>query len=284
MKELQFCEETSYGILPANPTFTAVGYEPRIIFRSDPKMLVVPQPNSENPQTIQPAATTEVSWEVLYRPTDMKFAKYGVNGQGGGSGTIDKSFTLLMSVQLNATTETWIILPGCRPNLTTFSGRAGGFLEIKVIGNSKSLPVPLQTNPAYTFATSSQTNPIQLKDGGLTPLTIAGAAYDVTSIAVQVNRNLTILPLPGFTNAQIVLPQNRAVNGTFGIAWETLALLTQLGTLVGSTLIWTLSQSLNSFLTVNVTQFDRLNSLQFSNGDSAIFENYTFAASSASLT
>lgn len=284
VKELQYCEESSYGVLPTNPSFTPVGYEPRVIFRSDPKMQVIPQPGSENAQSIQPAGATEVSWELVYRPTDSKFAKYGINTQGGGSGTIDKSLTLLMSVLLNATTETWIILPGCRPNITIFSGRAGGFLETRVIGNSQSLPVPLQSDPGFTYATSSSAQPIQLKDGGLTPLTIASIPYDVTSISVQVNRNLSIIPIPGSTTAQIVLPQNRSITGAFGIAWQSLGLLTQLGTLTSSTMVWTLSQSLSSVLTVNVTQFDKLSNLQFSSADPAIFENYAFAASAVSLT
>ena len=284
LKELQFCEETTYGTLPASPTFTPVGYEPRVMFRFDPKMLAIPQPGNEDPETIQAGNSNEITWDLTYRMTDTTFAKYGVNAQGGGSGSIDNSLTLLMSVQLNATTETWIILQGARPDITTISGRAGGVLEARIIGKSQTLPVPVQSDPGYTYATSSMAQPIQLKDGGLTPLTIAGVPYDVTSITVNVNRNLSILPQPGSHTPQIILPQNRQITGNFGICWETLGLLTILGTQAGPNMVWTLSTSLGSVLTIGTTQFTKLNSLQFSNGDPAVIENYAYQASFVTLT
>src|SRR2546428_1142167 len=284
LKELQFCEETTYGTLPASPTFTPVGYEPRVVFRFDPKMLAIPQPGNEDPETIQAGNSNEITWDITYRMTDTTFAKYGVNPQGGGYGTIDKSLTLLMSVQLNATTETRIILQGARPDMTTISGRAGGVLEARIIGKSQTMPVPVQSDPGYTYASSSTTQPIQLKDGGLSPLTIAGVSYDVTSISVNVNRNLSILPQPGTHSPQIILPQNRLITGNFGISWETLGLLTILGTQAAPNMVWTLSTSLGSALTVGSTQFTKLNSLQFSNGEPAVFENYAYQATFATLT
>jgi hypothetical protein len=284
LKELQFSEETTYGALPSSPVFTPVGYEPRIMFRFDPRMLVVPQPGSEDPMTIQGGAANDITWDVTYRMTDSGFAKYGVNAQGSGSGTIDKSLTLLMSVKLSATTETWIILQGARPNITVISGRAGGVLEARIVGKSQTFPIPLQSDPGFTYASSSTVQPIQLKDGGLTPLTIGAVSYDVNNMTVSVNRNLSILPQPGSHSPQIVLPQNREVTGTFGICWETLGLLTILGTQVADPMVWTLSTSLNSALTVSGTQFTKLNSLQFSNGDPAIIENYAYQGAAASLT
>ena len=284
LKELQFCEETTYGTLPAGPAFKPIGYEPRAMFRFDPKMLVIPQPGNEDPETIQASNSNEITWDVTYRMTDTTFAKYGVNPQGGGSGTIDKSLTLLMSVQLNATTETWIILQGARPDITTISGRAGGILEARMIGKSQTMPVPVQLDPGFTYATSSTAQPIQLKDGGLTPLTIAGTPYDVTSITVNVSRNLIILPQSGSHTPQIILPQNRQITGNFAICWETLGLLTILGTQTAPNMVWTLSTTLGSALTVGSTQFTKLNSLQFSNGEPAVFENYAYQATFATLT
>jgi len=254
------------------------------MFRFDPKMLAIPQPGNEDPETIQAGNSNEITWDVTYHMTDTTFAKYGVNPQGGGSGTIDKSLTLLMSVQLNATTETWIILQGARPDITTISGRAGGVLEARIIGKSQTMPVPVQSDPGYTYATSSIAQPIQLKDGGLTPLTIAGVPYDVTSITVNVNRNLSTLPQPGAHTPQIILPQNRQITGNFGICWETLGLLTILGTQAGPNMVWTLSTILGSVLTIGTTQFTKLNSLQFSNGDPAVIENYAYQASFITLT
>ncbi len=234
-KELQFCEETTYGTLPASPNFTPIGYEPRLMFRLDPKMLVIPQPGNEDPETIQAGNSNEITWDITYRMTDTIFAKYGVNAQGGGSGTIDKSLTLLMSVKLSATTETWIILQGARPEITTISGRAGGVLEARVIGKSQTLPLPVQSDPGYTYATS-------------------------------------------------FLPQNRQITGNFAICWETLGLLTILGTQTAPNMVWTLSTTLGSALTVGSTQFTKLNSLQFSNGEPAVFENYAYQATFATLT
>lgn len=234
--------------------------------------------------TIQGGAANEITWDVTYRMTDSTFAKYGVNAQGGGSGTIDKSLTLLMSVQLSTTTETWIILSGARPNITTISGRAGGILEARIIGNSQTFPTPVQSNPGFTYATSSSAQPIQLKDGGLTPLTISSQPYDVNNITVTVNRNLRIIPQPGSHSPMIILPENREVTGSFGICWETTVLFNILGTQLAQPMVWTLSTGLGSALTMNSTQFTKLNSLQFSMGDPAIIENYTYQSASASLT
>src|SRR5438094_2297758 len=189
-----------------------------------------------------------------------------------------------MSVRLNATTETWIVLQGARPDTTIISGRAGGVLEARIIGKSQTMPVPVQSDPGYAYASSSTIQPIQLKDGGLTPLTIAGVPYDVTSIAVNVNRNLSILPQPGSHSPQIILPQNRLITGNFGMCWETIGLLSILGTQTGPNMVWTLSTSLGSTLTVGSTQFTKLNSLQFSNGDPAVVENYAYQASFATLS
>src|SRR5260370_8214465 len=147
LKELQFSEETTYGTLPPSPIFTPVGYEPRIMFRVDPRMLVGPQPGSEDPETIQGGAANEITWDVTYRMTDTLFARYGVNAQGGGSGTIDKSLTLLMSVKLSATTETWIILQGARPNVTVISSRATPPPEPRIIGRTPSFPDPRPSDP-----------------------------------------------------------------------------------------------------------------------------------------
>src|SRR5207253_9472896 len=140
--------------LPTSPAFLPIGYEPRVMFRFDPKMLVIPQPGNEDPESIQAGNSNEITWDVTYRITDTTFAKYGVNAQGGGSGSIDKSLSLLMSVQLNATTETWIILQGARPDITTISGRAGGVLEARIIGKSQTMPVPVQLDRGYHYATS----------------------------------------------------------------------------------------------------------------------------------
>ena len=284
VKELQYAEESSYGVLPGSPVFNSVGYEPRVMFRVDPKMLPIYQPGTEDTETIQSAAAREITWDIVYRPTDTGFAKYGVNSQGGGSGTIDKSLTLLMSVKLNAATETWIILNGARPETTSITGRAGANLEIRVIGKGQSFPIPTQTDPGYTYATSSSAQPIQLKDGGLTPLSIDGLPYDVTSITLNVERNLSTIAQPGSHSAMIIIPQNRQITGTFGIAWETLGLLTILGTLAAPTMVWTLSAALGLTLTVNVTQFTKLNSLSFASEDPALIENYAYQASTASLT
>src|SRR6266487_1938796 len=273
VKELQYAEESSYGVLPGSPVFNCVGYEPRVMFRVDPKMLPIYQPGTEDTETIQSAAAREITWDIVYRPIDTGFAKYGVNSQGGGSGTIDKSLTLLMSVKLNA----------ARPETTSITGRAGGNLEIRVIGKAHTFPIPTQTDPGYTYATSSSAQPIQLKDGGITPLSIDGLPYDVTSVTVNVERNLSTIAQPGSHSAMIIIPQNRQITGTFGIAWETLALLTILGTLAAPTMVWTLNAALGLTLTVNVTQFTKLNSLSFASEDPALIENYAYQASTASL-
>jgi len=283
VKEIQYAEETIYGVTPANATFKTLGYEPKVMFSFDPREITIPQPDSEDRQTIQRGDASDITWDVVYKPTDTSFAKYGVNSQGGGSGTIDKSLTLLMTVKLSATTETWIILRGARSNVTSLKGRAGGDLEVRVTGRSQTMPIPVQADPGYNYATSSTSIPIQLKDGGITPVTIAGTSYNVNDIEVVINRNLATIPQPDSTAPQNLLPQQRDVDGTFGMTWETLTPLTQFDNLIPTTLIWTLKNSTNTTLTIGTTILNRLNSITFL-PEETLFENYSFEGTTAVLT
>ncbi len=283
VKELQFCEETSFGVLPNSPSFTPVGYEPRVKFNIDPGMVAIPKPGSEDVQTVQAGAVRENTWEVVYQPTDLTFAKYGANSQSLGPGSIDKSFTLLMSVMLNAATETWLILQGARPDTTIISGRAGGPLQIRMIGKAQTFPIPVQADPGYAYATSSTAQPIKLEDGGVNPFSVGLVHLDLFEISVEVRRNLSIIPQPGSNTPQTIQPQNRQITGTFSALWQSLSLMTSLQNLSTQNMLWEIQASLGTELDLTLSKLTKMNSLHFSNGDPAIMENYAFQATQASL-
>ncbi len=246
-------------------------------------MVPIPKPGSEDVQTVQAGAARENTWEVVYQPTDLTFAKYGVNSQNLGPGSIDKSFTLLMSVMLNAATETWLVLQGARPDTTIISGRAGGPLQIRMIGKAQTFPTPVQADPGYAYATSSTAQPIKLEDGGLNPFSVGLVQLDLFEISVEVRRNLSIIPQPGSNTPQIIQPQNRQITGTFSALWERLDLMTSLQNLSTQNMLWEIQASLGTELDLTLSQLTKLNSLYFSNGEPAIMENYAFQATQASL-
>jgi hypothetical protein len=282
-KKLEYVEENSYGITPASPSYSQIGYNALVNINAPTNLTPLLQPGSEDPQVLQERRIDEYNIDVQYRPYDTVFAKYGVNAQGGGSGTIDKSLSLAMSILLGGgPTETFIQALGCRIDNIRIGGKAGGPITVKAKIACRNIPVPSTTILAGTFAANPSTVPIQFKDGGAQPVSIGGTQYNINSINIQADRGLDRIPQPGTNIAQIILPTTRKITGTVGIVWLTTANYSQLVNDTPFTLVWTLKTG-GSTLTLTGCRFKMLSSLSLT-PISTVYEQYALEAVSGILT
>src|SRR5207253_1159680 len=125
---------------------------------------------------------------------------------GGGTGTIDKSLSLAMSIALGGSGETFIQALGCRVGSISIGGKAGGPITVKAKIACQNIPIPSTTVLPGSFSSSPSAIPIQFKDGGAQPVSIGGSQYNVNSISVNVDRGLDRIPQPGTNIAQLIIP------------------------------------------------------------------------------
>src|SRR5436853_909724 len=129
-KKLQYVEESSYGVLPSSPAYQAIAYDSQVLISIPTALAPLLQPNSEDPQTFTKQKIDQYNIDLVYRPYDTVFAQYGFNAQGGGSGTVDKSLSLAMSVLLQGTSEHFFQPLGCRAGSVGIVGRAAGPITV----------------------------------------------------------------------------------------------------------------------------------------------------------
>src|SRR3989304_6449310 len=124
--------------------------------RADMQSLMVPQVGTEDLKYILKGAEA-YTIELEYALQHPSFAKYSVNAQGGGAGTIDKSLSLLFSARLGGIsgTENYLQLLGSRIGSLTLSTRVGELLKARCQITGKALPVPSPSSPigSGSFAT-----------------------------------------------------------------------------------------------------------------------------------
>lgn len=281
-KKLQFDEEDSFGVTPSNPSYSQIGYNSLVNISAPTQLTPVLQPGSEDPQLLLERGMDLYNIDINYRPFDTTFAKYGFNAQGGGTGTIDKSLSLAMSIALGGSGETFIQALGCRVGNIGIGGKAGGPITVKAKIACQNIPVPSTTVLPGSFATNPSTVPIQFKDGGAQPVSIGGSQYNVNSINIQCDRGLERIPQPNSQIAQLIIPTTRRITGTVGIVWLNTDNYARLANDTPFTLTWTLKTG-GSTLTLTGTRFRLLSSLSLT-PESTVYEQYGFESLAGTLT
>jgi len=272
-KKLQMVEETSFGVTPSSPSYSQIGYDVPVQISAPTNLSPVLQPGSEDPQVLQERRIDEYAIDLQYHPFDTPFAKYGFNAQGGGSGTIDKSLTLAMSILLGGgPAETYLQALGCRIERLTIGGKAGGPISVKTKIVSQNIPVPSITILPGSFAANPSSTPFLFKEGGAQPITIGGTQYNVNSISVTVNRNLDQIPQPNSDISQIILPRERKITGTIGLVWLNTDNYSRLRNDVGFSLVWTIKTGVST-LTLTGCRFKTLQSINL-RPDQTVYESY----------
>ena len=282
-KKLQYAEEPSFGVPVSVPIYSQIGYDVPVQISAPSNLSPVLQPGSEDPQVLQERRIDEYAIDLQYHPFDTTFAKYGFNAQGGGSGTIDKSLTLAMSILLGGgPTETYLQAVGCRLERITIGGKAGGPISVKTKIVSQSIAVPSTTVLPGTFAQNPTSTPFLFKEGGAQPISIGGTQYNVNSISVTANRNLDQIPQPNSEKSQIILPRERKITGTIGLVWINTDNYSRLRNDTAFSLVWTIRTGAST-MTLTGCRFKALQSINL-RPDQTVYESYAIEAVSGVLT
>ena len=221
--------------------------------------------------------------DVTYYPQTSTFLKYGINAQGGGSGSIDKSLSLLWQLPLSGVSSSYIPA-GFRVNTLKLAGQAGKPLVANVNGQYASLygptGTPLLTTP--TYATDPGTKPWNFDDGGSSNVTIGGTWYDTVSIEADFARNLKPIWTMQSTNLTYLPPANRMVTGTIKNIAEAGGNIGVLEALTEQTLVWVLKSG-TSTLTVSNVSFRKLSDYSIK-ADDVLYETYGWEGRGAVIT
>jgi len=211
------------------------------------------------------------------------FAKYATQSQGGGTGTIDRSLSVLFSAKMNAV-ENYFQVLGSRIGDFTITGKYGDLTRAKATVTAQSIPIPSTTNPigSGSFATDPATAPWSFYDGGANPVSVGAVNPDVREFQVTFARNLDKLHVLGQSTMKFLPPKQRRITGTFTIVWEDVNQYTNLVNATSNTITWVLKSAVST-LTLNGVELIKLDSQKF-DPQEIVYEKYTFSALSASLS
>ena len=282
--ELQYDEETTFGTkVTSSPTYLAVGVTTNPEFSGGPETISVPITGDEDAHKLL-LGKESYALKFSYKPVDILFSTYGVNSQGGGSTTIDKSLTMMLSGKMSGTTN-YYFAHGCRVETMTFKGGPGRVHEIDVEMKCKQIPAPATSHglSGQTLATAVSGTPWKFEDGGASPISWNSSGIDCTDITVRFQRNLKEIYAGDGTTARITYlhPTERKITGTMTVVHTAKTLLDDeiAGTL--RTLAWVLKTG-SGTLTLSNVKLDALSSLAMPESD-VVFEKYNFTATTAAL-
>jgi hypothetical protein len=250
--------------------------------KADMQSIMVPQVGTEDIKYILKGAEV-YTMDIEFGLQTSTFAKYGITGQGGGAGTIDKSLSVLFSAKLN-TVENFVQILGSRIGSFTISSQTGQLTKAKCQLQAKAIPIPSTTNPIGTgaFATDPATNPWTFYDGGANPVTIGAVNPDVREFSATFERNLERLHVLGQSQQKFLPPKQRRITGSFTIVWEDINQYTNLTSDTGVTITWVLKTA-TSTLTLTGCKIHKLDDFKFSPTE-VVYEKYGFNALTASIT
>lgn len=278
---VEYVEEATPGTFPTNPTMLWVGSDVVYDDSSDEKAIKKGNIGSEDILYGLPGPD-EYAVTLDYAPQNSTFAKYLVNSQGGGTGSIDKSLSLLISPKVNAVANYLEIL-GAKPESGSIKWSYGKETRVNVKLTSMSIPAYVTTDPTGTgsHASDPATAPYTFIDPGANGVTFNSNAYDFQDITVNFNRNTKRLGVVGQQHAKYIQPVNRAITGSFTVLLEDTAIFSDVLNLTKATFTLPL-KSTTSVLTLTNAFFEKLGKqIKFND---VIYEKVDFSAMSASLT
>ncbi len=282
VKNLQYAEEATYGTFPTNPAMNWVAVVANVDLKGDMGTIMVPQLGTEDLKYLLKGAQY-FNLDIEYAFQNSTFAKYATQSQGGGSGSIDKSLSLLFSAKMN-TVENFFQILGSRVGDFSITGKYGDLIRAKATVTAQSIPIPSTTNPIGTgsFATDPATVPWSFYDGGANPVTIGAVSPDVREIQVNFARNLEKLHVLGLSTMKFLPPKQRRVSGTFTIVWEDINQYTSLVNATNNTITWVLKSGVST-LTLTGVELTKLDSQKF-DPQEIVYEKYGFTALTDSLS
>lgn len=285
-KHPQYVEEDSFGVFPTNPDLSWIGPSESWDPRSDIPPYEVRYLGSEDPYALlRGIENYEFTLEHFLQAST--WAKYAINPQGGGSGSIDKSLSLAAGIRMGGASGTvyYYKMLGCRPRSLTITGRPGEPHRMRMELVCRQIPTPSSVNPVGTgsWASDPGTSPWFFTSGGQNPITVGGASVPVTEISVTVDRNPEVIHVMGDGLAAYIPPKHRSIKATLTLVWLNQNRYTDLQNYTNRDIVWTLNTSPNSVLTMEDCKFHRLDSFSVKSTE-VTYERWSITALNATLT
>jgi Phage tail tube protein len=277
----EYVEEASYGVFPTNPTMSWIGTDMEYSDSADMGSIIIRNIGKEDVTAVTLGAQAyEV--DLQYAPQTSAFAKYMVNSQGGGSGSIDESLSLLIAPKISGTPE-YIQALGCRPDSGSISWQLGKEIMVKMKLIAQSIAAYSSTDPVGTGAHSSDpgTNPWIFTDPGASGITIGGTAYDLQDLTASFNRNLQKIRALGQGTVKYLPAGVRDITFDVTIMLEATSNYSALLANSAQTIVATLKSG-TSVLTLSNAFFQK-QAKSIKVGD-VTYEKYSGVAETASLT
>jgi len=154
--------------------------------------------------------------------TDEAFFQRAIQAANFGTpaGTVSETFSMLYSINLNGTTENFILLKGSRAKSVSIKMSVGQPHEITIDFVHTSIITPISTANAGlttpTFVTAFNAGTIHdWLSGGVSPVSIIGATIDCTEFNCTINRNTSPDYTLGTANPHSSQPHGRRISGDF---------------------------------------------------------------------
>lgn len=284
VKNLEYVEETTYRTFPANPTMLFLAQSAKWTPSEEMMNNLFRRLGSED-------AFKNIQGKQVYKSTlefdvaNSTLLKYGINAQGGGAGSIDKSLSIGMSVKI-AGTENFIKLPGSRINtlkLNTNPDQPSIKCSAEIHSSDITTPSVTDYIGAGAHATADATAPWSFADGGVDNITWNAVALPIIDFNVNFNRNLANKFVVGDQKIKYQLPTVREINGDFTIEWLNTTQETDMKANTARTLAWVLKTA-TSTLTLTNAYLKSLAREKDADSKDTIMEKFAFDALSASIT
>ncbi|MHB8603519.1 MAG: phage tail tube protein [Nitrosotalea sp.] len=277
----QYVEEATFGVFPTNPLMKWIGTDMQYSDSADMGSVKYRNLGSEDLKGVLPG---EQKYEITldYAIQNSVFAKYLVNSQGGGTGTIDESVSLLLEVPINSVNQFLQVL-GARHDSGSIKWQLGKETRANVKLQAQSIPAYTSTSPIGTgsFASDPGTSPFMFTDPGAGGITIGGVAFDIQELTVNFNRNAQRVNVIGQGVSKYIVPSIRDITGDITIILESTANYADLLNSTGISIVAPLKTGTSVLTLSNAFFVKQGKSVQVKD---IVYEKYSFVAETASLT
>lgn len=277
----EYVEEALYGVFPSNPAMLWIGTDMEYSDSADMGNILVRNIGKEDLYAVTLGAQ-KYELDLQYANQTSTFAKYLVNSQGGGSGTIDKSLSILISPKIDGTTN-YLQATGCRPDTGSITWAVGKPIMTKTKLIAQAIAAYTATDPTGTgtHATDPGSNPWIFTDPGASGITIGGTAYDIQDLTVNFNRNLQEVRTIGQGTIAYLPPGVRDITFDVTIMLEAAANYSALLGGTSQTIVAPLKNGSSTLTLTNAFFKKQSKSIKVGN---VIYERYTGICESATLS
>lgn len=276
----EYVEEATYGVFPTSPTMLWVGTDMEYQDSADMGSILIRNIGKED-LTAVTLGSQVYELDLQYAPQSSAFAKYFANSQGGGTGTIDESLSMLISPKITGTVN-FLQALGCRPDSGSIAWTLGKPLMIKAKMIAQTIQAYTTTDPvgAGTHASDPGTNPWVFTDPGASGITVGGVSYDIQDLTINFARNLQKVMAIGQGTVKYLPAGVRDITGDVTIMLEAAANYSALLNNTAQTIVAPLKNGTSTLTLSNAFFKKQSKSIKVQD---VIMEKYTFVAETAVL-